>query len=241
MHPLVRPVVGPLVRRVTDPSLSWSPPAPSDPLAEYVVSLLHLDGANNSTTFTDEQGHTWAIDSGSPVISTTESKFGGASLRVPATTARIKSPVGLSYSTDLASNGSFCIECWFNLDAITASSQTIIGLGGSGVIATLSVASNGKLYASASNSREGPSITPGQWYHVALSRDTQAARLFVNGVQQGATFTSFGSSVENLKFWANYDGSVAGMAGGYIDEMRFTKGHARYTENFDVPTAPFPG
>lgn len=241
MHPLVRPVVGPRVRRVTDPSLSWSSPAPSDPLAEYVTSLLHLDGANNSTTFTDEQGHTWAIDSGSPVISTANSKFGGASLRVPATTARIRSPAGLSYSPDLANNESFCIECWFNLDAITASSQVVIGLSGSGVIATLNVASNGKLYASASNAREGPSITPGQWYHVALSRDAQTARLFVDGVQQGATFASFGNSVENLRFWASYDGTNVGMAGGYVDEMRFTKGHARYTANFDVPTAPFPG
>lgn len=49
-----------------------------DYLWNYVSSLLHFDGANNSTTFTDQKGKTWSR-SGAPIISTAQSRFGGSS------------------------------------------------------------------------------------------------------------------------------------------------------------------
>lgn len=45
-----------------------------------VSSLLHFDGFDNSTIFTDEKGTIWTRN-GSPIISTAQSKFGGSSGR----------------------------------------------------------------------------------------------------------------------------------------------------------------
>ena len=44
----------------------------------YTVALLHMNGDNNSTTFTDESGKTWTSHNGAK-ISTAEYVFGGAS------------------------------------------------------------------------------------------------------------------------------------------------------------------
>jgi hypothetical protein len=63
--------------------------------------------------------------------------------------------------------------------------------------------------------------------------------LFINGTQEASTTSS-----------VSFDGGVAtpiyiGDAGfgeyynGYIDDLRITKGYARYTSNFTAPTAAF--
>jgi len=63
-------------------------------------------------------------------------------------------------------------------------------------------------------------------------------RIFVNGVQAGTTQTN------SLSYNLNVNGtSIANQTGyffnGYIDELRITKGVARYTTNFVPQTAPF--
>src|SRR5687768_6144765 len=47
----------------------------------YTVALLHMDGADGSTTFTDESGKTWTAR-GDAQIDTAQSVFGGASGRL---------------------------------------------------------------------------------------------------------------------------------------------------------------
>lgn len=44
----------------------------------YTVALLHMNGADASTTFTDESGKTWTAN-GNAQIDTAQSVFGGAS------------------------------------------------------------------------------------------------------------------------------------------------------------------
>src|SRR5690606_24814837 len=49
------------------------------PGLKYAASLLHFNGANGSSTITDERGRAW-VRFGNAQISTAQSKFGGASL-----------------------------------------------------------------------------------------------------------------------------------------------------------------
>ncbi len=82
-----------------------------------------------------------------------------------------------------------------------------------------------------------------QWYHLAATRDSSNdIRLFIDGTQQGAVV----NSTANLSHASNnfHIGNIGPATsrlfkGGYMDEIRITKGVARYNSNFTVPTKAF--
>jgi len=82
-----------------------------------------------------------------------------------------------------------------------------------------------------------------QWYHLAATRDSSNdIRLFIDGTQQGAVV----NSTADLRHASNdfHIGNIGPATsrlfkGGYMDEIRITKGVARYTSNFTVPTKAF--
>jgi hypothetical protein len=67
-------------------------------------------------------------------------------------------------------------------------------------------------------------------------------RLFIDGTQSGSTLTdttSFLGSVDRPAV-GGFGGFTNNPLNGYIDDLRVTKGVARYTANFTAPTAAFP-
>jgi hypothetical protein len=83
-----------------------------------------------------------------------------------------------------------------------------------------------------------------QWYHLAATRDSSNdIRLFIDGTQQGAVV----NSTADLRHASNdfHIGNIGPATsrlfkGGYMDEIRITKGVARYTgSSFTVPTKAF--
>jgi hypothetical protein len=89
-----------------------------------------------------------------------------------------------------------------------------------------------------------PNPSANIWSHVAMTRSGGTLRTFLNGNVVG-TNSSLGSNVANNGSTA-FQASVGGQANsfnslnGYIDDLRITKGVARYTANFTPPTLPFP-
>ena len=84
----------------------------------------------------------------------------------------------------------------------------------------------------------------GTWYHVAVTRSGNTFKLFRDGVQNGSTVTNAGScpataSTGALFVGAEVNGGIA-YWNGYMDDLRITKGYARYTSNFTPPTSAFP-
>ena len=71
----------------------------------HTLSLLHLNGADDATTFTDSGrlGATWAATANA-VTSVDDSKFGGSSLRIPDGTSYIS---GSTPTDEQVTNGSF--------------------------------------------------------------------------------------------------------------------------------------
>jgi hypothetical protein len=79
----------------------------------------------------------------------------------------------------------------------------------------------------------------GSWVHFAIARSGTSMKLFINGVQSGSTTTT-SQAFTNGATYGLYVGS--GQAGtgrylGYIQDLRITKGYARYTSNFTPPTS----
>lgn len=81
------------------------------------------------------------------------------------------------------------------------------------------------------------SPTAGQWYHVAVTRSGTATKQFVDGTQLGSTATNSQNFVDGPIYIGN---GGAGYFNGRIEDLRVTKGFARYTTNFSVPTGSLP-
>jgi hypothetical protein len=143
-------------------------------------------------------------------------------------------------------SGDFTIEAWLYRTASGAASDS--GIVSRGAPTTL----NGFVfgYTSANvlvfNFNYSGSIVTGvtvipanTWTHVAVSRNGNTFRLFVNGVLD-ATATSTNSQTTNAGdiFYVGRSGYDSGrIVTGYLDDVRITKGIARYTSNFTPQTS----
>jgi len=217
-----------------------------DPYWSSVVFLAKCNGANNSTTLVDEKGHTTAAV-GNAKISTAQSKFGGAAAYFDGSGDRF-------YATDSADfafgTADFTIEFFAYLIngghggnwARLLENYFYPNDGGWGFVCT---GSDNPAYIRFDTSAGAPLITSlapvpnNTWTHVAVSRASGVIRLFINGVVQGSYSTVRDFTRQRLSIGANSNG--AGEAfNGYLDEIRLTKGVARYTADFTVPVAEFP-
>jgi hypothetical protein len=145
-------------------------------------------------------------------------------------------------------SGVFTFECWFYLERTTGI-QTIASKWVSGTTAWLCDFSSSTFNFYLAQSGAADSInaswtaTTGQWYHIAVTRDSSNnVRMFLNGVQIGSTITSTrtASSTSPVAICFNNSGvSGAGHLQGYVSNFRILKGTAVYTANFTPPTAPF--
>lgn len=83
-------------------------------------------------------------------------------------------------------------------------------------------------------------FSPNNWYHIALTRQGNSWRAFVNGIQEGLTATNTSKDTREVQPTLGGDNTTNTFFSGQIDEFRFTRGVARYTANFSPPTEAFP-
>jgi hypothetical protein len=79
------------------------------------------------------------------------------------------------------------------------------------------------------------------WHHVAVVRSSGTMNFYFDGSAQGsgtADSTNYSGAAGTLRIGAS--GAYISDLNGYIDDLRITKGVARYTANFTPPTAAFP-
>lgn len=177
---------------------------------------------------------------GNAQISTSVKKYGTGSMYFDGTGDGLQS---LGTPNTAFGTGDFTVEFWINLAANLGNYVKIIEMGLTGSCFTIETQStlntlnvtdlNTTVFLTSSSA-----LTTGTWIHVAVTRASGTLRIFQNGTQTG--------SVANSTNFAN-SGSVyigqsnSGQAmNGYIDDLRITKGYARYTANFTAPTAAFP-
>jgi hypothetical protein len=226
----------------------WPTVALTDPNFSSVSLLLHMDGSNGSTTFTDSSSAARTVTAnGNAQISTAQSKFGGASALFDGNGDGLT----VSDANDLDfGSGDFTIELWLNLNATSGlKSIATHGWTASGNLGSWLIAVNdGSIYFWASSNNSSWDIASGQlikssaatgtWYHIAVVRSGNNFYLFCDGVQT-TTFSSSSAlynSSTNIGIGADRTGSGNSIS-AYIDELRITKGVAR---TIVVPTAPFP-
>jgi len=224
---------------------------PVDPNFSNVSLLLHGNGANGSTTITDSSPSPKTV---TPVknaqISTAQSKFGGGSIAFDGTgdCLTIPSSVDFNFGT-----GDFTIEAWCRFDS-AADIAIVSGRGPTNGSLMFRRLGDNTLRLGRNNvafdlNSAALSWSTGQFYHLATVKNGGTAYLFRDGVQvaTGSNTQSYSMTAGSDSNWAvgagqsNSNDSTLGLfINGYIDELRITKGVARYTANFTPPTAPFP-
>jgi len=145
---------------------------------------------------------------------------------------------------DIAGDLSWTIEGWFYWNSISGE-QTLIEkfTGGTGPGWTLYIHSGANIgFYSGSNGAFNNAIdtvTTGQWYHVAVSRDatTDKTRAFVNGQLKVDSTYSVGNNSSGNLYIGTRNGS-ANYMNGYVSDVRVINGTALYTADFTPPTAP---
>lgn len=204
-----------------------------------VVVLLHFDGADGSTTFTDETGRAWSSGGGTPTISTSQSVFGGSSLSDPNSDSCIStaSHADLGFGT-----GDFTIDLWIRPSSLAFGAKSFYDHRTSLTQnrPTLYLDSNLlRYYVAGANRIGGNALALNTWYHIAVTRAGGTTRLFTNGTLIGTWADTTNYETSRLLLGEAGDNEANGFGfSGFIDEVRVTKGAARWTENFTPPAAP---
>lgn len=199
--------------------------------------LMHFDGANGSTTFSDDSGfgHTFTRV-GTPIISTAQSKFGGSSFYGNGSSYLLATESSRGF---FFGKRDFTVDLWYQFAEAPSSFKLIFDCRASGFQA----AAFRIEYSSGWQTGYGGTLVVGtstlanvgEWQHIAVTRKDGCWRLFVNGTIVG--------SANNTEFLyntaarpaINTQGDNPGGSGtptAYIDELRVINGIARWTSDF---------
>jgi hypothetical protein len=218
---------------------------PADPFIGSVSLLLHGNGTNGSTTITDSSLTPKTVTAfGNAQISTAQSKFGGASIAFDGTEDYALVPYSSAFNLE---STDWTIELFAYPSSVSAGERGLVGITTLNATAGIVIRQvTNKFQAWVDGYQVGiitqsSTITALSWYHVALVRSGSTNTLYVNGSSVGSgSRTPITGSPTNIAIGRTYSNSNAEYFNGYIDDLRITKGVARYTANFTPPTAPFP-
>ena len=182
---------------------------------------------------------------GDAKLSTAVSKFGGSSMSFDGSGDWLTLPI-----TPQTSLGpTFTIEAWIYLANTTGTkaiySQSVANTGGYGYLIFYVSGTNLGFYVRPYTSGPETGLLAGTlsattWTHVAVSVNNTACRIFINGTQVGGTTTVAATTFTPIYSTVGADIVQGYPMNGYIDDLRITKGIARYTSNFTAPTTAFP-
>ncbi len=215
--------------------------------------LMHFSGSNGSTTtFIDNSpNNLTATSNNGASISTVQSKFGGSSLLLDGTNDYLS--IASNSVFDLT--GDYTIEFWaysstignggllhrgfYNNTNWSGLSFSIRGIGGSIRFYFYATTNANEQYIDATT----PSNNA--WHHFAMVKSGTTGRVFIDGTLSGTIngLNTPAASSQTLRIgvWDYFSVSPgAEYFNGYIDEIRITKGYARYTGSFTVPASAFP-
>lgn len=203
----------------------------------YTKVLLHFDGSDASTTFTDVSGKTWTAH-GSAQLDTADSKFSGSSGLSSGSGDYIETP---DHTDFVFGSGDFTIDGWFKLSS--AWGVNILSRGTQFVFYVYYDYPNLNLtfrcYDGSVTEHvltHSTVVTTGAWHHAAVVMSSNYCTLYLDGI---------GSSSEYISSVYNFAGTVKLLSGGnsgvsyWMDELRVSKGIARWTSDFNVPTMPY--
>lgn len=223
-----------------------SSPGTYDPDYEQVVLLLHGNGANGANIFVDSGPTPKTLSVvGAAQTSTVQSKFGGASMRFSGSGAYLTHANNVSFQFG---SSDFTIEAWVYSTADTVAE--VLALRNSvnplyllrrnvgGAMRWVHTDATGAVISDLTTTQK---VALNTWTHIAVVRQAGTVKIYLDGSVATVTGTNSSASypAPTGPFFVGAGDSASSYWSGYIDDLRITKGKARYTANFTPPTAEF--
>jgi len=224
-------------------------------LNSYTKLLLHCDGADESTTFTDSSSSNHTVTAvNNAQLDTAQKKFGTASGLFDG-----DDYLSITDSDDFYFDSDFTIDFWIRFNNIPSDDYVIV------MAQKESASYNNRMnfYFDNRNSQnrigwrfqlfsggatvvllqgsnyDADSFSTDTWYHIAVVRYGNSWSLYVDG-------TSIDTHTDTSSY-GNYNGplTIGGepnegkYLNGWLDEIRIQKGEAYWTSNFTPPTVAY--
>jgi hypothetical protein len=234
-------------------SAAWRTVTSTSQADAYTKLLLHMDGTAGSTSFIDSSATARSVSAfGNAQISASQYRFGGASGFFDGSGDYLRCTDSDDFSFG---SGDFTVDLWVNFYDLTAQ-QHFVGqwdnadyvwnlaktssATGNKLRLYFTVGSFVKAYYTMTNNWSPVANT---WYHIAFVRNGSNVMIFIDGVSQELTVTTaIGTNdVGNIEspLYVGTFHDIDYYLNGWIDELRISKGIARWTSNFTPPAAPY--
>ena len=209
----------------------------------YTKLLIHSDGPDDSQTFVDssQSAHTFTAN-GEVKHENSRKKFGSTSIYFDSSDS-LQIPDSGDWNFGA---GDFTIDFWVNFSSIIAQGLWMQNQStGATDMHFLHNSSAFRLWVNSSSSNIfnmtwSYTAVQDEWIHVALVRAGDNFTVYVDGVSLG-TNTASGTIPDIPEYvrlgQAYYSGWMS--LHGYMDEIRVSKGIARWTSDFTPPNKPY--
>jgi hypothetical protein len=210
-------------------------------------SLL-LNFANAAVTDTAGAGNIVTV---SNATVTSSAKYGSGAMTFNGSSDYFQSSWSLSSFLSPGSNN-WTLETWVYMTKSLSSAQVIVGYGyesgstrsfvwyynGDGTFRLAQSPDGSTNYDAGFGSPQG-GFALNTWYHLAIVRNSGAMTMYVNGKAMPNTLSAYTiSSISTGYFRIGVESST--YFGGSMDDLRYTKGVARYTTDFTPPARALP-
>lgn len=224
----------------------------NDPHISSVKLLMGFEGVDGATASSDESpaAHGGASFQGNAQLDTAQFKFGASSLLLDG----VNDSINYADSADWDfGSGQFTVEAWVRFNGV-GTDQCVMGqwrasgslqswmlyFHGASSVLGFAYSTTG---ANSTAVQASWSPSTGTWYHIAADRDSGGTlRVYAHGtmITSAAANVTFFNPAITMKIGVRDDDSRD--FNGWIDELRITKGVARYASDsgYTVPTAAFP-
>lgn len=225
---------------------------PNQPLTPNANTVFLLNGYNNS--FNDLSinnqsivNNVWAgslstvggnLVAAAATLQSNKSKFGTQSMYLQAGGyQQVVDSTSLQFGT-----GNFTIECWIYI-TLNNQVQAIMSKGAIATGYVLQITSSNTLTWTSTSTvlkTSTTTISLNTWTFITIVRSGTTGYMFINGNQEGTTFSDTTNYNQTQNLFIGVDRGTTNGLNGYLDDIRITKGVARYTGSFSVPTSSFP-
>jgi len=218
----------------------------SDPAASLTLALLHFDGADGSTTYTDSSIYNRTVTGAATLqqLDTSTKKFGLSSLMTTGWPTAQKMIDVLLPNDELGASSTkkWTVEGFVKINAVTHTNAVIFRCGTSSLNTFFNVScgafkvSNAAFSELTETAFSTSLLSTTEFVHIAVVGDGVNIKLFIDGnTILTVPYPAWNAPSAPTDF---HIGDSTHTQGGHYDEVRIRK-EVVYTANFTPPAAPF--